>query len=370
MRTGITAYKKQILYFLFLALPLSLFGQAGERRTVAVIPFWGDNDTIITEFGEEVLEGVDNLQVGRYRSTPIDMTNLPDDVPEGGYPPNICPSPSLTREHPFALTGEISEDLDNDGWEMRLYLWMMDGTKLVYSDRLTAADRETCNIILPGLLEWIFSFIPTDTDFQMTAGANKVVYYAPGDADKWLYVSLRGGPAIKLLAKPNRDAINSNYPEIDKADRFGKNWNIAVSAAWMLPDTALFTSPLGVQAEGIFVMDLSEDFKEMSFIFPLMLRYHAFRKGTAAITVLGGAYMGLPLSGDILYYSKKLWGITAGVNFGNKVGPGYVYLDLRWLGDLTNSYSTATGHPPPYPGYRRNLISITVGYEMGFINKR
>ena len=143
---------------------------------------------------------------------------------------------------------------------------------------------------------------------------------------------------------------------------------MALTAAYIFPDNALFASPFGAQAEVILVADNTEPFKQTSFIFPLMIRFHAYRKGTATITVLGGAYIGAPLSGDFDYSPKKLWGITAGFNIGQRIGPGSLYLDLRWLGDMTDTYEKTTA-TFPYPGYRRNMVSVCIGYEMGFFPK-
>ena len=382
MKIGMAAYKKQLLYFLLLVLPLSLFAQTGERETVAVIPFWGpeDQDILIEEFGAETLEGVNNLQ--GYRSTPIDMTDLPEDVPEGGYPPNVCPSPSLTRGLPFALTGEIAVDQDFGGWDLRLYLWMMnakdtDGNitpKLVYSDRLTAYDREGCRMFLPGLLEWIFSFIPKDVPIQLGGGGvASVVYYAPEESVRWLYVGARVGGAMNIYTAPKtenlqpyRDILHS--VDIQKSAHYGYNFNVALSAAYIFPDNALFASPFGAQAEIILTFDSKEPFKGTTAIFPIMLRFHAYRKRTSAITALGGVYAGIPFSGDFDYTPQKLWGVTAGFNFGEKIGPGHAYLDLRWMGDMTDTYKN-TGEAFPYPGFRRNMISVCIGYEMGFFPK-
>jgi len=149
------------LFCVTLYTPLSLSAQVGARTSVAVISLWGDEKTIVREFEEEVIYGVESLP--GYRPVFIDRTDWP---PPGLFEersPIKCPSPSLIRNMPYALTSEIYEEYDTGGWAMRLYLWQMDGTRLIYSDSMVAFDRETCRMILPGLLEFMFSFVFKDS---------------------------------------------------------------------------------------------------------------------------------------------------------------------------------------------------------------
>jgi hypothetical protein len=388
MKTVFMACKRQFLYIFFLFLPLCLFAQAGNREMVAVIPFWGPNETTQVQFAEEVLNGINRL--GGYRSTLIDMTDIPEDVPEGGYEPNVCPSPSLTKGIPFAMTGEVSEDFDTGGWALRVYLWRMEGTRLIYSDRLVAFDRETCRLILPGLLDWIFSFLKEDdAPFSLVAagaageggGVSQVRYYAPEEPNHWLYIGLRGGVALKALGDPGtalykpNPQIGAMFEDKDGPYTYWSTMNIANAAitfAWMFPDNALFASPFGLQVEGLFDWDSEEDY--MSIAVAGILRTHLYRKGTAAITLLPGLYWAPEkmlnnenFERNIVLEGKRRpggAGVTVGINAGNKFGPGYLYLELRYMGDWF--FRTAKGGE----GFIRHLAGLCIGYEFGIIEKK
>jgi len=124
--------------------------------SVALVPFWGSDQNIINQFGTELYAAVGNMK--DFRPVRIDMTNLPDNVPEGGYPPFICPSPSLIKTNPFALTGEVTRT-DTGSWSLRLYLCEMADTRLVYTSKLTARNIGEYRLLLSGLLEKLFSQI-------------------------------------------------------------------------------------------------------------------------------------------------------------------------------------------------------------------
>jgi hypothetical protein len=374
MKTVILTCKKQLLYVFFLFLPLCLFAQTGNREMVAVIPFWGINENIQKQFADEVLNGINRL--AGYRATLIDMTNIPEDVPEGGYEPNVCPSPSLTRGIPFAMTGEITEDFETGGWAMRVYLWRMEGTRLIYSDRLTAMDRETCRLILPGLLDWIFGFLKEPESPVIVTpgggdGGDRAIIYQPKEPNHWLYMGLRGGISMKILADPGPpfDPIYDDPPTFTTMNV----GNAAFTLAWMFPDNAIFASPFGLQAEVLFDWDFKE-FEYMRIAFAGVLRTHLYREGKASITLLTGGFFALnPFENDNGFTgpvdsegkSLGMWGLTGGITAGQKFGPGYLYLELRWIGDLFYPTWNEDGK-----GFKRHLVGLCIGYEFGIITKK
>jgi hypothetical protein len=124
--------------------------------SVALVPFWGSNQNIIDQFGAELYASVGNMK--DFQPVRIDMAKLPDDVPDGGFPPFVCPSPSLIRANPYALTGEVTRT-DTGSWSLRLYLWGMADARLVFTSTLTARNMNEYRLLLPGLLEKLFSQI-------------------------------------------------------------------------------------------------------------------------------------------------------------------------------------------------------------------
>jgi len=124
--------------------------------SVALVPFWGSNQNIIDQFDAELYAAVGNMK--DFQPVQIDMTNLPDDVPPGGFPPFVCPSPSLIKTNPLALTGEVTRT-DTGSLTLRLYLWEMRDFRLVFTSKLTARNMSEYRLLLPGLLEKLFSQI-------------------------------------------------------------------------------------------------------------------------------------------------------------------------------------------------------------------
>jgi len=142
---------------LFMLLPTGLFAQA-DARQVALIPFWGPNAEIIAEFGEELLAAMQDLD--GFDPEPVDMGNLPPDVPPGGFPPFVSPGPSMAGGRPFALTGETNYNAAESNWRLRLFLWDIADNRLLFTDEMAVPNREILAMIMPSMVEWLFSWIP------------------------------------------------------------------------------------------------------------------------------------------------------------------------------------------------------------------
>jgi hypothetical protein len=363
--------KKLFITLLFLFLPLIVFSQSNRTQSVALVPFWGPDEQFIQDFGEELYNGVNDMQ--GYRSVVIDMTNLPDDVPEGGFPPYICPSPSLTKTNPIALTGEMTTDPDDDEfWHLRLYLWEMADTRLVFSDELTAYDREECAASLPGMLDWLFSWLKRggagsgfgegegDLSNQYTG---KQVFITTSMPLHWMYAGGRfGWTPLRMQGAPKDQDYGITYSGNEY-----KTLNGAVSFSISLfPDSVPFFSRLSVQAEGMINLDF-EPISATTLIPSVLLKGQAYRIGNLLFSLFGGAYLPIPLDDNISYNSDFPIGITAGATFGGKFDPvpGIFFIDVRYSMDLFDTTVKKDGG-----GYRRNSLTISIGYEYGFITKK
>jgi hypothetical protein len=338
--------------------------QNPQRDTIALVPFWGN--PIAAEFGNVLNMTLRNN--ARYRPFPVDMVNLPPDVPEGGFPPYICPSPSLTAGSPYAMTGEVVWSDDYNIYVLRLYLWEMETRRLVSSDEMQAADKAGCEAVLPPLLEWMLSWLPAPEEQAAAKG-------------KWLYLGLRAGPSFGFYQRPIREPFVEQ-----QADNY-YNINAAVQAS------AELLSFLAIQTEMVFTRDYAPfvsyqivsppsggnmleleaaPFVSWSMMIPLSLKL-TIRKPKYFAAVLGGAYLTLPLGemwnespGDGFKYSvKPPFGITAGINSGVKAGPGYIFLDIRWNADLGETVKDS-GEAI----YKRGMVSLSLGYEIGFFTKK
>ena len=372
--------KKLFFSLFFLYLPLIVYSQSNRTQSVALVPFWGPDENFIQEFGEELYKGVNDLQ--GFRSTVIDMTNLPDDVPEGGFPPYICPSPSLIKSNPIALTGEITPDPDDDEYmHLRLYLWEMADTRLVFSDELTGYDREEVAMGLPGMLEWLFSWLKRggrgsgedgEGDTSNLYGGRQV-FITTSMPLQWIYVGGRvGATPLRMQNTPSWKGADERY-----VDNRYETLNAALSISIALfPEHIPFFSRFVVQAEGLFSYDFQGPTDPNTGVYSpsvmtvtpgALLKFQAYRHGNMLISLFGGAYSPFTLSDKIAYSHLIPIGWTAGLNFGGKLDPlpGIFFIDVRYSGDLFDTYVTKDSE-----GYRRNAVSICIGYEFGFITKK
>ncbi|MDR2551592.1 MAG: hypothetical protein LBD31_00275 [Treponema sp.] len=355
---------------------------AEEREAVALVPFWGDDEGVAVIFG-----GVLNQTLAgnpRYRPIPIDMNNLPPDVPEGGYPPYVCPSPSLVKGSPYALTGEIVLD-DNGLYHLRLYLYEMENVRLLCSDELTARDRSECGQYLPSLLEWLFSWIPrpAPADGAEEAGAENSgdtevqapPRLLPAAEEKRLYLGLRAGTSLRFYSRDRADPFIQ-----DKVHDY-YNISAAFQAAWQ------FSSFFALQGEAIWTTDYAsfsystsgvgsftvntDPIRSSSIMFPLLLK-GVFRRDSSFVSIFGGAFFILPLGemsstrmGKFAYTLTLPLGYTLGAGMGVKAGPGFIFFDLRWAADLGGTVTRAGELV-----YKRSMVSLSAGYELGFFSRR
>jgi hypothetical protein len=308
------------------------------------------------------------------------MEHLPADVPPGGFPPYVCPSPSLTGQAPYAITGEVVKN-QSEAYHLRLYLWEMENTRLVYTDEITVRDREECERFLPPSLEWLLSHLP-EPPWKPAAAPVPATEASrlrlPVPEYYRLNLGIKIGSAFRFYSRPP-DTV---FLEDDVAYFF--NIAAGIQCAWY------FLPFLGVQMEAEFTSDhapfktvnknktdslsaYNTPFTAYSLSFPLLLKY-SFRRNTFTISALAGGYLFVPLgdmrneaivpgSGGLFSYGMEPpLGYIAGIDLGTKVGPGNLFLDLRWAQDLGMLRATSGE-----TAYTRSMFSIAIGYELGFV---
>jgi len=395
--------KTPLLFVLFLSLPLHLFSQAGEREVVALLPLWGENESVTRQFGEELFNAMNAMD--GYRAFLVDMVNLPEGVPAGGFPPFIAPSPLLTRDAAFALTGDVSLNAQTGMQHMRLFLWRMEDARLLFSDEAAGFDRFGIRVIIPFILEWLFShaveaapaeivrivyveaepveiitvvyveaepveiittvYVEAEPVIQLVEGPERIVFVSPDFSENWLYVGGRVGVPVFI----------HGFPRWDNADdRFvGSHFFPTMNWAFSIKFQPLFAVIQPFSEEGIqfgiqFEVGGVHDWETgiHSFTLPAALLRASQRRGSALFTLFGGGYYTLPAGNVIFHHPNRgggTFGWTAGFAFGNKVGPGHIVLDIRFARDFSDTIRNDLFGA----GFRRNLLSISVGYEFGFI---
>ena len=363
----ITKRGKLFLGILFILLPLSLFAEDADKR-VALVPFWGDNRDIIAQFGEELYIALNETT---FRPEWVDIDRLPPNFPPGGLPPHMNPGPMLASDVPFAITGQISFNAAAERWHLRLYLWLVPENRILLTDELVAFDREAAHLILPFMLNWLFSQVPAERPREPLPPpppppAPTIVLPPPplpSPPDSSLvYIGLRlEGNLQMFVCIWGTDNIDTSF----------ENAGVAASVNFQFLNLRTSNIPtnffLGLQLEGIATQDLENE--TLFLTFPVLFRF-AVRGENSSFSLLGGAFMFLPLNeGQILFGLPNehfLWGYTAGVLWGRRVGPGHVNIGLRWSGDMFSIDRSGT----EYNFFNRHTITISVGYELGVFRRR
>jgi hypothetical protein len=206
----------------------------------------------------------------------------------------------------------------------------------------------------------------------------------PEFSTQWLYLGLRAGPSLRFYT-PTGDIPYTG------GDTFAPSMDAAFQANFQ------FLSFLSLQGEVVFTWDSASrwaynlvttegnekeidrytwNYNSLSLQFPLTARLN-FYPGRFRVSPFLGTYFLLPL-GDLTVkssqgggeesgaygYSLPL-GLLGGLNGALKVGPGWIFADLRYAADL--------GELEPEGGerqYRRSMVSFTMGYELGFFTRK
>jgi hypothetical protein len=338
-------------------LLFSGFFGAFAQEAIAVHPLSDDIGSPMTVvFLEELIKAIPRVPgySGAYRPYSIDLVNnRPSDVPPGGFPPYICPSPSLTAGSAYAMTGEVGADKDNPGsYWVRIYLWNMDNGRLIVSDMVNASDRESCAASYPYVLAYLFSVVDENKiALQGATPEQSQTVYRPTNTPKtvwhWLNLGLSAG------------AGNSSWDGL--TDTGFMNVSMAFHAGVNI------LTFLTVQAEANLNGHFDAGNFEANFwhvSVPLLLKIN-LRNDPVKASLNIGPYLFFPLpsettDNDIEFY--KLLGISYGLTVGWKIGPGYIFADGRM-----NHLLFFSDDGLKYPS---NAAVFSIGYEIPLIRKK
>jgi len=343
---------------LFIVVPLA----AQER--IALHPFMGPSEIeevsglLYREIQYE-LPAVDE----NYSVYSINLSNLPPDVPEGGFPPWICPSPSITADAVYALTGETAPNPEYpDSYRLRLYLWQIDGALLLGSDEMTVLDIDD----LSGLsyfLEWVLSWIGRDSP--------AVVHLAETDEFKWLYFGIRGGGGYSQWAYDfGNDSTSATQNVTSFATvNFSLQLSVQLARFFEIQTEVNVVSDLG-NAEDLITGKAEGPFYSINMTIPVLAKF-VLHSGRVKAGLFGGAYYYLPLTQigsdtilDYFDYSPDLPGFIFGMSAGRRMGSGNLFFDVRYEYDGRWRHNTVREEM-----YYRNIVRFNIGYEWGFFPK-
>ena len=373
-----TINKPGLLLFTFIFYGFMLVSHLHGQELIAVHPLHStaEAEEMGLIFHDLQLRYIPRVEDGLYRVYPIDLTRLPSDVPPGGFPPWICPSPSITGGAPYAITGSAEPDTEFPGeYRIRVFLWRMEDARLLGSDEMLTSSRQDCETKMPFFLDWVFSWIRHDSAEPQIIETFVYPddYLIPPEPlpNYWLFLGLRAGMGSSLWAYD----YGLNYAGSTRIITSLITANLALQADFHL--TRIFS----IQAEAIFTADFGnvddlytgEDegfFNSMSFMFPLLAKF-TFRGEQWSTGLFAGVYYFLPFMQtgsdkalEHFDYEPHFPGIVFGLQVSRRMGRGNLFLDGRVEYDgLWHDKSISNVI------YYRYVFRLNIGYELGFFEK-
>jgi hypothetical protein len=354
-------------------LPALAFAQTGAeedtwgldyegKAIVAVLPFAGEEEDMILRFREETIQAVAGLE--KYTPRQVDISSLNAAGVE--IPTDMPPNQDLVAGTRYALTGGIYPGSRVEDYYLQLWLWDMDGSTMIYTDDLVYEDMDEAMISLPGLVEWLFSHI-----YEVS------LEEAPAEVfpDHLFMIGLKAGLSPRWYVNPGERSSGAWALTIEG----GVSGALRLNSLFALQLEILFTRDTPVyrglnRGTGSNYILANEKFSSFSLMFPFLVKMN-FKQGPFRLSPLAGMYFFVPL-GNIRYrmsteeenqsytYSISIpAGFTAGFEAAIPYGPGVLFAALRYAGDL----GTLTIDDSPQTSYKRQMLSVSLGYEFGFL---
>jgi hypothetical protein len=370
-----------LLMFLFLvpyrgAAQTSSGNAAGapkEDKPVAVMAFVGDDLSVSSRLRGVVVQEVNGLE--GYIPRQVSSDEFPETL---GFHPDEPPDPRYPGDMPFVLTGEFYVDTENLQ-HFQLWLWNSPDGSLVYTDELVAEDTEEAESYLPALVAWVFSQIPKPVEVVVDIQGmleDALAGKDQGDGEAGAFFQLHLGGRLGGAASAYYIRTTGSYDA-------GMTQGFGVEAALMAEYRPWRF--LSFQAEAVFALDSFKAFKierrgldeihtttqytAFSVLFPLLVKF-PFDVGAFKIGIAAGPYLVLPLGQAVAEgysYSYRLdlpLGLMGGIELGHALGPGDLFLTLRYSRDFgITMVSSGLQYTPA-------RVVLSVGYRFGFLKKQ
>jgi hypothetical protein len=248
------------------------------------------------------------------------------------------------------------------------------------------APRSTALVLLAALLLCAFFPLSAQTRTEEWVETGRFGAEEPEEAradrkddinDQWLRLGLRAGPSLRIYT-PSRDTRYTGGDTHAAALDLAFQANLRV-----LPF-------LSVQAEAVFTWDnaslwayqsgtvrYTKDYTAFSLQLPLLLRFDLY-PGKFKLSPFAGLYFVTPLgrlktsnslnneTHSLSYRISPPLGFVGGLGGALKMGPGAIIADLRYAADFGNIKADDGSTEE----FRRSMISLTIGYELGFLARK
>jgi TolB-like protein len=196
-------------------------------------------------------------------------------------------------------------------------------------------------------------------------GDDEMLGRLTGKEYKMLYLGIRTGISLRDYV------MNTTLPDITAETHTA----FEIAALCEVRIFSLFALQTEIIFSGDEVNAANPDYGDIgvsayTLSIPLLAKL-TFRPGNFYFAAFAGPAISLPLGqmevtqgGDTNTYDfSPTPGWVGGANAGMKLGPGLLFLDARYSGDFIFVESNGNGQ------YRRNMFSISLGYNYGFITR-
>jgi hypothetical protein len=365
--------------FLPLLFPLGVKAQNGSpregydydgRAITALLPFIGE-EAAAAVFNSAVAQTVADLKKYSCRIVSADTM----EAWGGRIPTDMPPVRELVPGAHYAVTGGVYPGNYEGEYYLQLWLWNMTDSTVIYTDDLVYQNIERGLEDLPGLVEWLFSHIVERTV------ADEPEAKKAWD-DKLIYVGIRSGISSHWYTTPKETVLGAhslNYEgDLFISARLNSLISLQAEIDFVWDDLVYrgITDTSGGGPGTTYSPVLENNrYRSFSLIFPVFLKLN-FRPGIFRLAPYGGFFAFAPLGktsyrgnpgGEEDRFSRSTsapFGLTAGFEIATKLGPGIILADIRYAGD----FGETTINDDAGTNYKRNLVSFTVGYALGFIN--
>ncbi|MDR1949620.1 MAG: outer membrane beta-barrel protein [Spirochaetaceae bacterium] len=386
-------------------------GDGNAPIPVSIMTFVGDDMAMSAQLHDAVITEVKGI--GNYETQAVSEEQFPE---QASLPPDEPPNPWYLGNSRFVLTGEFYIDMDEQMQHFQLWLWRSQDGSLVYTDELVAEDLDEAMSYMPALVSWVFSRIPQEqrvTVLERQQGVDVKVQLENTDGsgsgngsesgndpseqkpkyeilndplNRWLYLGVRMGGSFRFYGLPKVVSdYSSNYTQgftYEAAFQVGFRFLPFLSVQGELiftQDNAPFRGPKFLVSEDeIRYIYFTDNYISSSLMLPILVKFHV-NKDPFMISPFGGIYFAIPL-GELEFQSSEdgstsqkyeyalssAMGIAVGVNGGLRLGPGILFLDLRYAFDMGRTM-IAMGDGREYT---RSMLSFALGYELALINKK
>jgi hypothetical protein len=342
------------------------------KAIVAVLSLAGEETEMIRRFDQGIMESVRALEKYSPRETPVPANaEIPTDMP---------PARSIADGARYALTGGVYPGGRAGEYYLQLWLWDMAGSTMIYTDDLVYNDIDEAMESLSGLVEWLFSHI------------RETVIETPKEAarpDPFIMVGVRAGLSPRWYVSSGEISSGASALNFEGGVSGGLRLNRLFSLHLELlltGDTLVYRGLGGGQKDFLE----NEKFSSLTMTIPVLVKMN-FMAGQFRLSPLAGFYVMFPL-GNTLYayhhsdgdgeksyswsYSVPL-GFTLGFEGARQLGPGRIFAGLRYAGDFgsasINDDPALRKHHTAYGdkiSYRRQAVSLYIGYEFGFLERK